>query len=155
MQLVYQYLTGPRFRHRIEAIVEKFSELQEDLEKERKMMNRLWAKREVLIRGVLESTVGMYGDLQGSRKRRRTGLSSQGATAPPTSPINFRRLMPADPTEVRFGSMLSINIFRGASEQHCFKIGARRATLIQRTRPLDSIVARVLLVADFIDSIGQ
>jgi len=27
--------------------------------------------------------------------------------------------------------------------------------LIQRTRHLDSIVARALLVADFIDSIGQ
>jgi hypothetical protein len=51
--------------------------------------------------------------------------------------------------------MLSINVFRGASEQHCFKIGVWRATLIQRTRHLDSIVARVLLVADFIDSIGQ
>jgi len=25
MELVYQYLTGPRFRQRIEAIVEKFS----------------------------------------------------------------------------------------------------------------------------------
>jgi len=51
--------------------------------------------------------------------------------------------------------MLSINVFRGASEQHCFKIGVWRATLIQRTRHLDSIVARALLVADFIDSIGQ
>jgi hypothetical protein len=51
--------------------------------------------------------------------------------------------------------MLSINVFRGASEQHCFKIGVRRATLIQETRHLDSIVARALLVADFIDSIGQ
>jgi hypothetical protein len=30
------------------------------------------------------------------------------------------------------GSMLSINVFRGVSEQHCFKIGVRRATLIQR-----------------------
>ena len=26
IELVYQYLTGPRFRHRVEAIVEKFSE---------------------------------------------------------------------------------------------------------------------------------
>jgi hypothetical protein len=28
-------------------------------------MTRLWAKREAPIRGVIESTVGMYGDLQG------------------------------------------------------------------------------------------
>ena len=65
MELVYQYLTGPRFRHRIEAIVEKFSDMQSDLEKERKATTRLWAKRETQIRGVIESTVGMYGDLQG------------------------------------------------------------------------------------------
>lgn len=65
MELVYQYLTGPRFRHRIAAIVEKFSEMQSDLDKERKTMTRLWAKREEQIRGVVESTAGMYSDLQG------------------------------------------------------------------------------------------
>lgn len=65
MELVYEYLTGPRFRHRIEAIVEKFSDMQADLDRERKSMNRLWAKREAQIQGVIESTVGMYGDLQG------------------------------------------------------------------------------------------
>jgi hypothetical protein len=65
MELVYQYLTGPRFKHRIEAIVEKFSDMQADLDRERKAMTRLWAKREMQIQGVIESTVGMYGDLQG------------------------------------------------------------------------------------------
>lgn len=65
MELVYSYLTGAKFRHRIEAIVEKFSDMQSDLDKERKTMTRLWAKREMQIRGVIESTVGMYGDLQG------------------------------------------------------------------------------------------
>jgi hypothetical protein len=65
MELVYEYLTGPRFRHRVEAIVEKFSDMQADLDRERKTMTRLWAKREAQIQGVIESTVGMYGDLQG------------------------------------------------------------------------------------------
>ena len=36
MELVYQYLTVPRFRHRVEAIVEKFEDMQSDLDKERK-----------------------------------------------------------------------------------------------------------------------
>jgi len=65
MELVYQYLTGPRFRHRVEAIVEKFADMQEDLDKERRMMTKQWAKREEQIRCVIESTAGMYGDLQG------------------------------------------------------------------------------------------
>ncbi|MBK9119761.1 MAG: DUF2130 domain-containing protein [Phycisphaerales bacterium] len=65
MEMVYQYLTGPRFRHRVQAIVEKFTDMQDDLEKERKVMTKHWAKREEQIRGVIESTAGMYGDLQG------------------------------------------------------------------------------------------
>ena len=65
MGMVYQYLTGPRFRTRVETIVEKFGEMQEDLDKERKTMTRLWAKREEQIHGVIEATAGMYGDLQG------------------------------------------------------------------------------------------
>ena len=65
MELDYQYLTGPRFRHRVEAIVEKLSDMQGDLDREKKAMTRLWAKREAQIEGVIESTVGMYGDLQG------------------------------------------------------------------------------------------
>jgi hypothetical protein len=44
-------LTGPRFRHRIEAVVERFSDMQADLDRERKTMTRLWAKREEQIRG--------------------------------------------------------------------------------------------------------
>lgn len=65
MEMVYEYLTGPRFRHRVQAIVEKFTDMQADLERERKTMTKLWAKREAQIRGVVESTAGMYGDLQG------------------------------------------------------------------------------------------
>jgi hypothetical protein len=65
MEMVYEYLTGPRFKQRIGAIVEKFTDMQEDLEKERKTMTRLWAKREEQIRGVVYATAGMYGDLQG------------------------------------------------------------------------------------------
>lgn len=65
MEMLYNYLTGPRFRQRVQAIVEKFSDMQEDLEKERRAMTRHWAKREEQIRGVIEATAGMYGDLQG------------------------------------------------------------------------------------------
>lgn len=64
-ELVYQYLTGPRFRCRIEAIVEKFTDMRVDLDKERKTMMRLWAKREEQLKAVLDSSAGLYGDLQG------------------------------------------------------------------------------------------
>ncbi len=65
MERTYEYLTSPRFRQRIEAIVEHFTAMQSDLDRERLLMQKSWAKRESQIRGVLEATVGMYGDLQG------------------------------------------------------------------------------------------
>ena len=64
-ELVYQYLTGPRFRQRVEAIVEAFTTMQEDLDKERKAIMKQWAKREAQIERVMGATVGLYGDLQG------------------------------------------------------------------------------------------
>lgn len=64
-EMIYQYLTGPRFRHRVEAIVEAFSTMQEDLDKERKVIIKQWAKREEQIERVMHATAGMYGDLQG------------------------------------------------------------------------------------------
>jgi hypothetical protein len=65
MEMIYTYLTSARFRHRIQAIVEKFTDMQEDLEKERRTMTRLWEKRDAQIRAVIDATAGMYGDLQG------------------------------------------------------------------------------------------
>jgi hypothetical protein len=64
-EMVYQYLTGPRFRQRVQAIVEAFSSMQEDLDKEKKAITKQWAKREEQIDRVMQATVGMYGDLQG------------------------------------------------------------------------------------------
>jgi hypothetical protein len=65
MEMVYQYLTGPRFRQRIQAIVEAFSSMREDLDRERKAITKQWSKREEQIDRVMQATVGMYGDLQG------------------------------------------------------------------------------------------
>ncbi|MGO3933695.1 DUF2130 domain-containing protein [Rhodopseudomonas pseudopalustris] len=76
MELVYQYLTGPRFRHRIDAIVEKFTDMRDDLDRERKVMMKLWAKREEQLRGVLDSTAGLYGDLQGIAGRAMQEIES-------------------------------------------------------------------------------
>lgn len=64
-EMVYQYLTGPRFRLRVEAIVEAFSSMKDDLDKERRAIMKQWAKREQQIERVMGATVGMYGDLQG------------------------------------------------------------------------------------------
>jgi hypothetical protein len=65
VEMVYQYLTGPRFRQRVQAIVEAFSSMQEDLDKERKVILKQWAKRGEQLERAIQATAGMYGDLQG------------------------------------------------------------------------------------------
>ncbi|MGO9173436.1 MAG: DUF2130 domain-containing protein [Rhodomicrobium sp.] len=84
MEAMYLYLTGPRFRHRVEAIVEKFSDMQADLEKERRAMQKAWAKREQQIQGIIQATSGMWGDMQGIAGRSLQeieGLDFDGAGA--------------------------------------------------------------------------
>jgi hypothetical protein len=65
MEMLYGYLTGPRFRQRVGAIVEAFSNMKEDLDRERKAITKQWAKRDEQIERVMQATVGMYGDMQG------------------------------------------------------------------------------------------
>ena len=64
-ELLYSYLSGPQFRQRVEAIVETFSVMKEDLDKEKRAINKIWSKREKQIERVIGNTVGMYGDLEG------------------------------------------------------------------------------------------
>lgn len=65
MQLLYEYLTSNEFCQKIGGIVEAFQSLQEDLAKEKKLMNAQWAKRDKQIHKVIENTVSLYGDVRG------------------------------------------------------------------------------------------
>jgi len=65
IEMLYSYLTGSRFRLRVQAIVEAFSNMKEDLDKEKKAIVKQWAKRDEQIERVMQATVGMYGDMQG------------------------------------------------------------------------------------------
>ena len=53
-----------KFRQRVEAVIEKFNDMREDLDRERRFMGKQWSKREAQIQAVVDSTVGMVGDLQ-------------------------------------------------------------------------------------------
>ena len=65
MELLYTYLSGPEFRHRIEGIVEAFVTLRQELEAEKRATQRMWAKRDKQLDRAITNTSGMYGDLQG------------------------------------------------------------------------------------------
>lgn len=63
--LLYAYLTGREFKSRVEGLLEPFLALKEDLEAERRAVQRLWDKREHQIQRALRSLVGLQGDLEG------------------------------------------------------------------------------------------
>lgn len=79
-ELVYAYLMGPQFRGRIEAIAERWSEMQKDLADEKKATLKRWAKRESQLNTLLESTAGIYGDLQGIAGRDLAEIQALGDT---------------------------------------------------------------------------
>jgi hypothetical protein len=65
LELLHRYLTGTDFRHRVEAVVEAFDAMRQDLEQERRAAERQWARRGRQLEAVTLTIAGMYGDLQG------------------------------------------------------------------------------------------
>lgn len=65
MHMLYDYLTSNSFRMQVEAIVEGFTTLKADLEKEKNAMARLWKQREKQIEKVTQNTIDMYASIRG------------------------------------------------------------------------------------------
>lgn len=65
MEILYRYLSGNEFRSRVEAVVEAFTALQGQLERERRAMERLWVERDRQLKAIVRHTAGMYGDIRG------------------------------------------------------------------------------------------
>lgn len=65
MEVLYNYLSGIEFKQRVEGIIDSFTLLQEELEKEKRWFAAKWARQEKQIRNVVDNTHGMHGDLKG------------------------------------------------------------------------------------------
>jgi hypothetical protein len=65
MEMLYEYLTGTEFRQRVEAIVEGFTGLKTELDRERNAMQRIWKAREKQIEKIIHNTIDMYGSVRG------------------------------------------------------------------------------------------
>jgi hypothetical protein len=65
MHMLYDYLTSNAFRLQVEAIVEGFTTMRADLEKEKNAMTRIWKQREKQIEKVTQNTIDMYGSIRG------------------------------------------------------------------------------------------
>ncbi|OGU40119.1 MAG: Caldesmon [Ignavibacteria bacterium GWB2_35_12] len=65
MIMLYDYLTGNEFKMQVEAIVEGFIQMQNDLESEKRSIEGIWKKREKQIQKVLLNTNHMYNSIRG------------------------------------------------------------------------------------------
>lgn len=65
MSMLYDFLTSNEFRLQIEGIVEGFTQMQNDLDSEKRAMQRIWKQREKQIEKVVHNTLGMYGSIRG------------------------------------------------------------------------------------------
>ncbi len=65
MTLLYSYLTSNEFKMQLEAIVEGFTQMQSDLDSEKRAMQRIWKQREKQIEKVLINTIDMHGSIKG------------------------------------------------------------------------------------------
>jgi len=65
LEILFKYLTGTEFRQKVESIVEAFAGMMDDLQKEKRAMNKTWAKREKHLQLAFLGVAGMYGGMQG------------------------------------------------------------------------------------------
>lgn len=94
MEALYRYLAGDAFRHKVEAIVEAFTELRTQLDRERRAMEKIWKEREKQLERIIGSTAGMYGELRGTIGQAMAPISLlelDGEADPPALPPSSSR----------------------------------------------------------------
>lgn len=63
MELLYNYLTSPKFKDKVENIIDAFKQMKDQVEEERRAFEKRWKTREQLLEQVIKNTSGMYWDL--------------------------------------------------------------------------------------------
>ncbi|HOD47851.1 MAG TPA: DUF2130 domain-containing protein [Opitutaceae bacterium] len=63
--LLYAYLTGAEFRQHIEGVVSAFKTMRDDLEAEKRALQKHWARREKELDRAIGCTASLYGSIQG------------------------------------------------------------------------------------------
>jgi hypothetical protein len=65
MEILYDYLRSNEFKNLLQNIVDAFSAMRENLEKEKRNMQKQWAEREKQIEKIQQSTIQIYGNIRG------------------------------------------------------------------------------------------
>jgi len=62
---IYSYVSSHEFSLRVQSMLEHYSNLQKEMEQERRWFALKWARQEKSLRVMIDQTNGFYGDLQG------------------------------------------------------------------------------------------
>jgi len=62
---LYAYLTGPQFKGRVEGLLEPFIAMRQELDAEKRALEKIWARREKQIQRALSNVSGLHGDMEG------------------------------------------------------------------------------------------
>ena len=65
LQEIYDYIVSDAFKYKIEAHFESVKALREDLDSEKRVMERNWKRREIQIQRLDRSMSQMFGEIQG------------------------------------------------------------------------------------------
>lgn len=63
--LLYEFITGNEFKQQVEAIVEVYQEMNEQISKEKIAFEKIWKNREGQLKRLITSTINIYGSAQG------------------------------------------------------------------------------------------
>jgi hypothetical protein len=65
MEMLYDFIIGNEFTLHVQAIIDSFTQMESELNQEKRAMNKLWAKREKHIEGIIMNTSRMRGAIEG------------------------------------------------------------------------------------------
>ena len=65
MEMLYDFITGNEYRLHVQAIIDSFTQMESELNQEKRSMNKIWAKREKHIEGIIMNTARMSGAIEG------------------------------------------------------------------------------------------
>jgi len=63
--LLYEFITGNEFKQQIEAIVEVYQEMNEQISKEKIAFEKIWKNREGQLKRLITGTINVYAGAQG------------------------------------------------------------------------------------------
>jgi hypothetical protein len=87
MESLYNYLASAQFSQKVRTMLESFESMRNDLEAEKRAMQKIWVKRQTQIERVTGSMVTVVGELQGIAHDSLPELDAIGTLALPAGDL--------------------------------------------------------------------